>query len=208
MRRTLRTCTLLAAVTLAAGACADATLPHRPLPDLPERDTSLDPAAAVVGQYIATPCDGNDHLRGSTEWALVDVFFGRRSESEPVTGPQDHHLRAVTARGGVVVHRFNVPAVRAWMPLREVPELVAREFWTSVRDVPDPRRYDLPLIAMYVSAVEDPDVDRFQRLGGQVRKRFTIIPAIFGILPDASIPELRASTRTQQVEPDGVACLM
>jgi hypothetical protein len=208
MLRTLKTCILFAAVGLAAGACADATLPHRPLPDLPERDTSLDPAAAVVGQYIATPCDRNLHLRGSTEWALVDIFFSRRSESEPVTGPQDHHLRAVAARGGVVVHRFHVPAVRAWMPLREVPELVARGFWVSVRDVPDPRRYDLPVIAMHVTSVEDADVDRFQRLGGQVKKRFTVIPAVFGIIPDASIPELRASTRTEQVEPDGVACLM
>lgn len=208
MSSKLTTLATLAAAALLLGACSDATLPLQPAPNLPEPDASLDPAAVVIGQYIATPCNANEHLRGSREWALVDIFFSRRSDSEPVDGPQDHHLSAVTARGGVVLHRFNVPAVRAWMPLREVPVLIDRGHWISVRDVPNPRRYDLIVIASYTSPVEDADVDRFQSLGGQIKSRYNVIPAIAGIIPDASLPELRAQPRTEQVLPDGVVCLM
>lgn len=174
---------------------------------LPEPDQSLDPAALVIGEYIATPCGNNEPLLSRPEWAVVDIFFGRRSERDPVTGPRQEHLRAVSGRGGIVLHRFNVPAVRAYIQLSRIPDLVASEFWVSVRAVPNPRRYDLDVLVGFVTPLRESDLEQFQRLGGRITTRFSFIDAIGGVLPDRSIPALRASDRTRYVEPNGIACL-
>lgn len=203
--------TRLAAATvflLGATACDDPVRSETPAYRLPPPDQSLDPDALVLGDIIATRCRRNEQLLSRREWAVVDIFFGRRSERDPLTGPQPEHLRAVSARGGIVLHRFNIPAVRAYIQLSRIPELVANEFWVTVREVPDPRRYDLQVLVGYVSSVQESDLELFRRLGGRITYRFSIMDGIAGVLPDRSIPELRASARTRHVAPDQILCLL
>lgn len=200
-----------------AGGCADLTAPELDLPpdswELPDPDSSLDPARLSVGDFIATPCmfglhgSGTDHLDGRDEWATVDVFFGRESEAGPWDGPTAADVGLVEAHGGRVLHAFNVPGVRARMVLSRIPALVEEGFWVTVRDVPDATRYDVPVSVGFDRPLSDADVELFGALGGAVEYRWESIRALAGPLPDRSIDDLQARSDVVWVEHSSVACL-
>jgi hypothetical protein len=200
-------------VILLGMACTDLVAP----PDdfqLPEPDLSLDPERLSVGELIATPCAfgiyGNrlDHLRDKHEWVLVDIFFGRSSPEGPWDGPTATDIGLVTSQAGRVLYQFNVPAVRARILLSRVPELVEQGFWITVRDVPDPTRYDVPSLAVgFNRPLEDADVELYVNLGGRVEYRWDFINALSGILPDRSIPALRDRSDVEYVQASSVACI-
>lgn len=83
MYRSANTALLMLAAS-ALTACAESTLPEQDRYVLPEPDRSIDPAALVIGAYIATPCGGNEDLRTRGERVLVDIFFGRKSTMTPL----------------------------------------------------------------------------------------------------------------------------
>lgn len=194
-------------------ACSELTAP----PDdfqLPEADLSLDPDRLSIGELIATPCafgmHGNrlDHLRDKHEWVLVDVFFGRSSAEGPWDGPTTSDIDLVTSHAGRVLYQFNVPAVRARILLSRVPDLVEQGFWITVRDVPDPTRYDVPSLGVGFSRpLQDADVELYESLGGRVEHRWDFINALSGVLPDRSIPVLRDRSDVVYVEAGGVSCI-
>lgn len=197
-------------LTLGSG-CSDPTT----APDdfqLPEPDLSLDPSRLSVGDYIATPCafglygDRLIHLRDRHEWALVDVYFGRGA-SGPPDGPTASDIDLVAKHGGRVLFSFNVPAVRARIILSRIPDLVKNGFWVTVRDVPDPTRYDVPLSVGLTRALEDSDVEQFATLGGRVEYRFNSIRSLSGVLPNQSIPTLRSRSDVRYVEVNSIGCL-
>ena len=216
MSRILSILAIGTGVTFAA-ACSNPTQPGTgPVDDfeLPEPDLSLDPGRLSVGEYIATHCAfairGNrlDHLRGRNEWALVDVYFGRGSPEGPWDGPTETDIKLVTAHGGRVLYRFNVPAVRARMILSKIPDLVEEGFSITVRDVPDVTRYDVPSLSVaFTRPLRDSDVDLYVSLGGRVDYRWDFINALSGVLPDRSIPVLRSRPDVTYVQAGGVACL-
>jgi hypothetical protein len=211
----LRPSLMLAIGLGCALACGDSVAPlGDPVPPeddftLPPADTSLDPGRLSVGGYIATPCDlglwgnGLAGLRERNAWALVDVLFSRAA---PDGSPSREDSLLVTSHGGRVLYEFHVPAVRARMVLSNVPSLVADGFWVSVRDVPDPTRYDVPLDAGFTHPVSEADSTLFVSLGGRVTYR-SPFDWLAGILPDRSIPPYRAQPDARYVEADGVACL-
>lgn len=197
-----------AALILLVG-CGD---PLGPVDDdfrLPESDRSLDPARLVVGDYIATPCafgmfgDRLVHLRDRHEWALVDIFLG----SGAATGPTESDVEFVRSHGGRVLHRFNVPAVRARILLSNIPDLVREGYWVTVREVPDPSRYDLVLSVGYRRPTKDLDLAIIAAYGGRVTARYVSIPWLAVILPDRTVPVLRDRYEVQYVESSGVACI-
>jgi hypothetical protein len=200
-------------VTFASGACTDLSGPTDTY-QLPPPDTSLAPDRLVVGSYIATPCElgirGNQfaHLRGRDEWALVDVFFGRSTEAGPWGAPTAHDIALVTAHGGRVLYRFHIPAVRARMVLSRIPDLVGAGEWITVREVPDPTRYDLELSVGFTRPLTDADVEDFVRLGGRVTYAWDFINALAGILPDRSIPAYQERADVAWVQANGVSCLL
>lgn len=199
-------------LVLTAG-CADATSPTLPVDryELPAPDPSLEPDRLSIGEFIATPCafglygDGLVDLLDREEWALVDVFFGRPSASGPWTEPTENDVALVESHGGRVLHRFNVPAVRARVLLSRLPGLVEDGFWITVRDVPDDTRYDVEIITGLTRSVGDADVERFRSLGGRITHRWQSISSLAGILPDRSIPDWREES-VESVEPNSVAC--
>ena len=208
-------------VTFAA-ACSNPTQPGTGGGDdfeLPEPDLSLDLGRLSVGEYIATHCAfeirGNrlDHLRGQNEWALVDVYFGRGSPEGPWDGPTATDIKLVTAHGGRVLYRFNVPAVRARIILSKIPDLV-EEGRVTVRDVPDATRYDVPSLSVgFTRPLRDSEVgwrsmsvvDLYVSLGGRVD--YHSFNALSGVLPDRSIPVLRIRPDVTYVQAGGVFCL-
>jgi hypothetical protein len=207
--RTLRGMAMVAAAVIAAG-CADLVLPA-PALDLPDPDPSLDPARLSVGDYIATPCglnrpDGFAELEARDEWALVDVYFGRASEHGPWGAPTSDDVRLVQRHGGHVVHRYNIPAVRAHMNLSRIPAMVADGFWVTVRDVPDASRYDVPLSIGFDRPLTDEDLARFVEAGGRIDYRWDFIDAIAGVLPDRSIPLFQERDDVAWVQAESVAC--
>lgn len=201
MHDTTRT-VLVSALALAA-ACHEPTAPTPPV--LPEPDTVLDPARVVLGDILAGPCGYSSHLSEREEWAVVDVFFHKGADDD-ADGPAAEHIEMVEAYGGVVLRRFNVPAVRAWIRLDHVPALGQRGGSVIVYGVPDLRRYDYRVIARYDRSLRDSDVDRFEELGGRVRHRLDSIDAIAGALPDRAVPMLRVSADLRYVKPEGIVC--
>jgi len=203
---------ILAVLAALGAACGELLAPVDDY-QLPPPDTSLDTNRLSIGSYIATPCAfyGGDRLaslRERQEWATVDVFFGRPTPPAPGEGPSAGEAQLVRSHGGRVLYTFNVPAVRARIILAKIPDLVERGFWITVRDVPDPTRYDLRLIVGFDRALTDADVALFQSLGGRVQYRWDNTRAIAGVLPDRSIPALRSQTDIRYLELDGVMCLM
>lgn len=200
---------------IAAPACSDFVGPadEADFFELPELDTSLDPARLRVGEYIATPCafqkfgDGLAHLRGRHEWALVDVYFGRESPAGPWGAPIPTDLELVRSHGGRVLYSFNIPAVRARMLLSRIPDLVANGYWVTVREVPDATRYDVPLVVGFSRPLRAEDSDLFVSLGGRITHRFDFIHALGGVLPDRSIAVLQGDSEVEFVQADGVVCL-
>ena len=201
------------AATVFAASCSDPTAPNQDF-ELPEPSLSLDPGRLTVGDYIATPCafgiygDRLNHLRDKHEWVLVDVYFGRGSEESSRDRPIKSEIALVTSHGGRVLHHFNVPAVRARIILARIPDLVEEGFWVTVREVPDPTRYDVPSLSVgFTRTLRDSDVDLYGSLGGRVDYRWDFINALSGVLPDRSIPALRAQSDVRYVEAGSVACV-
>lgn len=207
-----------ATALLGAIACSDATAPVDDY-ELPEPDTTLAADRLVIGEYLATPCaflvwpgDGLAHLRDREEWAIVDVFFGRLSTTEPMDRATEFDLDVIHDQGGRILHVFNVPAVRVRMLLSRVPDLVTvdrvrEERWITVREVPDATRYDLQVGVGFRRPLRDADIELIESLGGRVTHRFDFINGISGMLPDRSIPDLRANPDVAYVEVPGVGCV-
>lgn len=198
---------------MAGAGCSDPTAPLDDF-ELPPPDLSLDPERLAVGDYIATPCafgirgDRLEHLRNQHEWALVDIYFGRDSPDGVSTGPTEGDIALVTSHGGRVLYHFNVPAVRARVVLARIPDLVEDGFWVTVRDVPDPARYDVPSLSVgFARPLEDSDVALYVGLGGRVEYRWDFIDALSGVLPDRSIPVLRERSDVAYVHAGTVVCL-
>jgi hypothetical protein len=121
----------------------------------------------------------------------VDIYFGRGTADGPWDGPTGADVRLVQAHGGRVHYRFHVPAIRARIALSRVPDLV-QEGGITVREVPDPERYDVPDVGVgFNRALRDSDVALFAELGGRVNYRWDSFNALSGHLPDQSIPALR-----------------
>lgn len=200
-------------ILVLTSGCADATSPTLPVDryELPAADPSLDPDRLSTGEFIATPCafglhgDGLVDLLDREEWALVDVFLGRSSTSGPWTEPTENDVALVESHGGRVLHRFNVPAVRARVLLSRLPGLIEDGFWITVRDVPDDTRYDVEILTGLTRSVGAADAERFRSLGGRITHRWQSINSLAGILPDRSVPDWRDES-VEYAEPNSVAC--
>lgn len=176
-------------------------------PDLPDPDLSLDPGTLVIGPILATYCSDNPELVGRKDWAVVDVFFGLNGPGDPVDGPLPGDEKVVRAHGGVVLYRFNIPAVRAWLRVGRIPDVV-RAGAQMVREVPDLSRYDVSVIFGYQGSLAPEDDGPFTALGGKITHRFSSFGGMAGTFPDPSIPELGAMPAVTYVEPDGIYCLL
>ncbi len=202
---------------LLTAACGELRSPEEVAgPDtyaLPAPDPSLDPGRLSVGEMIEVPCppigqSWVDPLAGRYEWATVDIYFGRPTAEGPWGAPTGADTALVRSHGGRILYLFHLPVIRARMILARVPELAADGYWVRVRSVPDPTRYDVPLGVRFDRPLVEADIEQFGQLGGRVDRRIDSINALYGVLPDRSIPTYQARSDVQHVQTNGVYCLM
>ncbi len=202
---------------LLMAACGEVRSPEEVAgPDnyvLPASDPSLDPEHLSVGDIIEVPCGpvgprAPDPLAGRYEWATVDIYFGRPTAEGPWGAPTGADSALVRKHGGRILYLFHLPVIRARMILARVPELATAGYWIWVRGVPDPTRYDVPLGVRFDRPLVEADIEQFGQLGGRVDRRIDSINALYGVLPDRSIPTYQARSDVQHVQTNGVYCLM
>jgi hypothetical protein len=198
-------------------ACSPPELPLAPeVPaddfELPTPDQSLDPARLRVGDIIASPCSFSTYgtrlveLENRHEWATVDVYFQSGS------GPIESEVAELTELGVRVLYDFeNVRVVRARVVLSELADIMlGTTMALVVRDVPDPSRYDVPGLLvgydLFEPALSPSLTTEFQDLGGRVTNEMTNFLMISGVLPNPSIPLLRARRDVRFALPGGVLC--
>ena len=184
-------------------ACSEPSAPtsYQLLPP----DQSLDPAAIQIG-YVYYRCGRWTQPQPAEENVLVDVFFGRRSAEDPADRPLDEHIDVIRAVGGTPLFSFNFPAVRAWVPTREIPALYDRWLGASVHTVPDERRYDWMATAIYDQPISEADMQRVSALGGRIVRHLDALNMLWIELPNASFPALRSSANVTFVEAAGQVC--
>jgi hypothetical protein len=193
------------AVSLGGAACRGVTESAPPY-ELPTPDASLDPAALREGRVLYRCGGWLRNAQPAAERVLVDVLFGRRGPEDPPDRPLPAHLARVRAAGGRVLHEFQFPAVRAYLPTRNVRALTGGGFDPSVHEVADPRRYDWRATAGYRARLAAADEDRVRVLGGRVERALGNLNMLVVTLPDRSYPALRAGANVEFVEASGQTC--
>ena len=199
---------------LVAFGCAESPVqPAIPVDDfeLPEPDLSLDPERIRTGDILATECafgirgDRLVDLRDVYEWRTVDIFLPPGTATRPT--PAD--LERFEKYGVRVLHTFNLRAVRGRVVVAAIPELVLGvRGGIVVRDVPDPRRFDVPSVMVAFGApLRDSHFAAFHDLGGRVDLAIDNLGMVSGVLPDHSIPMMRGRSDVGFVEAGGVGCL-
>lgn len=196
----LRLLAMLAAVLLSAG-CASDLLPRNDDPPLPPPDESLNPDSLVIGEVV-TSCDVGPEP-GLPERVLVDLFFPGEG-----TGPTPQQVLAVQARGGRVMHRFHVPAVRAYVDRDELVRLARAPIHAFALSVPQPRRYDVQVLVSHEAGRGDEAAALVRALGGRIVHDLVTMDLLAAELPDRSLPALRAAPAVRRVDAAGIACLL
>lgn len=187
-------CTAIVAALVAFAGCGSPTHP-----------SSLEPA--LLSQEYRFACGQWSPAEPPPGQTVVDLLT-----RDPLTDlrPSQQALDAMVAAGGRIVHIYNVPMARAVIDPRRAATLVGNSF-TGIaryaRTVTDPTQLDVRVIVVLISAVTDEDIAAAQAVGARVGDRWTVIPGYWAVIPDASIPALRALPRVQYVEADGIGCL-
>lgn len=179
--------------------------PVSPLPsfELPPSDTSLSPSA-VRPPTTAFLCG---HWLGiaphSDSAILLDLLFGRLSENDPIDRIASGDRPLVEQHGGRVLYAFHFPAVRVWIRAGQVPKLVdASQRLLSVFAVADPRRFDWQFAVKYRAShpYTAQDEAKLATLGARIDRRFDSINMLGGVIPNRSVPTLRADPNVEFVE--------
>jgi len=129
-------------------------------------------------------------------WGLFDVFFGIHG------GPTEAQLHAIQNAGGRIVYEFNLPVVRARLPVSAVP-LVEAEY---VQSVSRPNVHADDVIIGIPLPLSDLDRQFLDDIGAIVLNEFDFIDAIHAIVPDESIPALALLPGVSYIELNGFRC--
>lgn len=194
----------LALAALLLAACHDSTGPARIAYTLPSPDESLD-TTHLAADPLLWACGGWDVHTPTERVLLLDLQFLPTTQ-EPLDGPSQADMNAVRATGGVVLHEFHFPAVRAAVYPSAILQLARSARLWAAYGVPDPRRFDWPVDVAYAQPVTDADMGRLAELGGRVIYRGTNPSGVTALLPDRSLPALRAEPRVATVDPQSVFC--
>jgi hypothetical protein len=135
---------------------------------------------------------------------LVDLRLRSKNENRV---PTDDDVRAVTALGGSVLHRFNVAVIRIEVDAATLPKIVGEKGMADyVLNVPDPSLYDVPIQIFFTRPITEADRMALQRVGvteiGQVPNR----PILYAIAPDRALPEVQRSPGVEFARARALGC--
>jgi len=188
-------------------ACANMTEPPGTGLGEAEIPPPLGKDSVVVGDVLHACSNWKGGGPPEVKRIVVDLFFGRAGPWVPGDRPLEEHVSAVESVGGVVLHRFNFPAVRADFPTAEIPSLADALILNHARAVPYSDRFDWQVAVGYLSGPAEEDFHRFEELGGVVSHTFERIHGLGGEISDHSIPTLRKDPNVVWVEASGIGCV-
>jgi hypothetical protein len=163
---------------------------------VPDEDTSLDPARLRVGQQMYYCGEWNSSLgKPAASAVFADVFFSGGLELGLLDRPLAIHRHLTESAGAVIVRSYRLPGFRVWIPTDSIP-ILAKHLGVSVRDVPDPRRYDLLLYAFFgVGQFRGADSLRIHDLGGRVIRNWESLGLVLLHVPERSVRQIRSDPR-------------
>ncbi|MFQ5702970.1 MAG: hypothetical protein ACE5HT_03015 [Gemmatimonadales bacterium] len=167
----------------------------------------LDPADFVLEKEAFYRC-GRWINKPDVRFGLFDVRATPIGETEQTDRPSDLLLDRISSLGGVVVHEFNVPLVRAVIALGAIPEIEGASSGlsgTDARAVTDASEFSVTVSIRYVVDPSDSDLARIVELGGEVFSTFRT--AVGAVVPDLTIPVLRGQPEIENVGLRGGGCL-
>lgn len=169
-----------------------------PPPDL-SRDQGL--LARFDMHLLYHPCRGWPGAEPPESMLLADIAFIRAGPDAPPDMPTGENIRLLLRAGARLVHEYHLNLVRAWLPKSHVPALSRDESIMSIFRVDDPTRFDWRVgIALPFGSPLNEAVDRFVKLGGLVTRRFDAASVFLGVIPDATLPALRAAVPSAEVQ--------
>ena len=149
-------------------------------------------------------CGGDfSHLPTSGK-VVVDLRLRSKNENRK---PADEDVRALTALGGTVLHRFNVAVIRVEIDVEALPRIVGdKGIADYALNVPDPRVYDVPVQIFFTRAITEDDRAALRRVGvseiGQVPTR----PILYATTPDRVLPEIQRIPGVEFARARGLVC--
>lgn len=181
---------LLAAVcTAAVFACSEYLGPERG-----------DPADYVI-DGVEYSCDLWSPEEPEVEYGLFDVLWPRGDVNDSHDEPSASQRQTILDAGGTIVHTFNVPMIRAILPVAAIPEA----FWgpISVTGVPDADEFPVAVfVGFYASDLSD-IASVIESFDGVVHSVSAFTRAASATVPDESIPGLRDHPLTAYVQSFG-----
>lgn len=196
------------AVTLvgALSGCGDET-PDVTAPFGPELAVEVGPftigkVVYACGEWYAAP---------PGDRVLIDLFFPRSAEEGAMVRPTEAETQEVEKRGGKIVKRFNVPAVRVDIPTGAVPYLIGTHsaaVANHARAVPDRTQFDLKVSVVDTTAGgKARALEAFRDAGGYTTTVFEHVPSFAGAISDDSVDTFRGSAPTAELHPERIICL-
>jgi hypothetical protein len=145
-----------------------------------------DSRARVVRHYM---CGGDfSHLPPSGR-VIVDLRLRSKNENRI---PTDEDVRAVTALGGTVLHRFNVAVIRVEIDVAALPRTIGDKGVADYAlNTPDPSVYDVPVQIFFTRAITEGDRAALQGLGVSEIGQHPTRPNLSATAPDRALPEIQ-----------------
>jgi len=115
-------------------------------------------------------------------------------------------VEAIRKAGGTIVHEFNVPIVRAFLPVDAIPGLVnSRQVWAAF-EVPPGSGLDFRGIIAFSLPLTSDDREFLASAGVTIKQEIPWVDALTALIPDAAVPAIRMRPGVRHVEIDGVIC--
>jgi hypothetical protein len=138
-----------------------------------------------------------------TNWILVDVCMCGFDGGRDFTGPTEAQREVIRELGGKLLYEFNVPFIRARMPVAAMGSL---DYFCWVQSVSHPRRYPVEMFIGLNGPLSAADRAFLESLGVVIVREPPHGRSVLAIIPDASIPAVRTQGGFRYVEPNGRVC--
>jgi hypothetical protein len=199
-RQTTALFLLIAAVTCLVACSEDPASPPDSLLCMDE--ASVDSLWTFETDSVFYACGQWAPAAPQQAMGLFDVFF-RKPYGTHIFGPTEENCEAIRRAGGIVVHRYHLAAIRAIIMADSVRSL---PFASHVTGVPNWEHFPVSATIYFKDELTQEDLDFLLSVGVTIHGTFSISAAAYGIVPDASIPIIRASPRVEYVQGSVYGC--